>query len=132
MATEIPAELTDLLTTDVLGHLTTVRPDGGLAPAIVWVDFDGTHVIVDSPVGARKGANVRANPQVALSLVDHQNPFRYLQLRGRVTAIHPDDGLVQIDRMSQRYRGGPYPWREQPREIFEITVDHVRVSSGRR
>jgi PPOX class probable F420-dependent enzyme len=130
MATEIPAELTDLLTTDVLGHLVTVRPDRSLAPAIVWVDFDGAHVLFDSPIGSRKGANVRANPQVALSVVDHGNQFRFLQIRGRVTDIRPDEGLAEIDRMSQRYNGHPYTWRDRPREIFEITIDNVQASTG--
>jgi PPOX class probable F420-dependent enzyme len=132
MGTEIPAELLDLLTTDALGHITTMRPDGSLAPAIVWVDFKDGHVLVDSPIGSRKGTNIRANPQVALSVVDHGNPWRFLQIRGHVTGIRPDENLAQIDRMSQRYTGQPYRWRDQPREIFEIRIDHVRASTGRR
>ncbi|HSL98056.1 MAG TPA: TIGR03618 family F420-dependent PPOX class oxidoreductase [Candidatus Deferrimicrobiaceae bacterium] len=128
----VPDALVDLVTTDVLGHVVTLRPDGALAPAIVWVDHDGEHVLFNSPVGSRKGRNVRANPQVAVSVVDHRNPFRYLAIRGRVTSIRPDDGLEHIDRMSQRYTGRPYGWRGRPREIFEVTIDHVSASEGRR
>jgi PPOX class probable F420-dependent enzyme len=130
MGTAIPAELADLLTTDVVGHLATIRPDGALAPAVVWVDYVDGRVLVDSPIGSRKGANIRANPQVALSVVDHHNPFRFLQIRGRVTDIRPDEGLAEIDRMSQRYNGHPYTWRDRPREIFGITIDHVQASTG--
>lgn len=131
-AIPVPGELTDLLTTDVLGHLVTVRPDGSLAPAIVWLDFDGERLRFSSPVGSRKGRNVRGNPNVAVSAVDHRNPFRYLAIRGRVTGIRPDEGLQLIDRLSQRYTGRPYGWRDQPREVFEVTVDHVAASTGRR
>ena len=132
MGSDVPDELVDLLTTDALGHLATVRADGSLAPAIVWVDFDGEHVLVDSPVGSRKGANIRANPQVAVSVPDHQNPWRFQQIRGHVTGIRPDEGLAKIDQLSQRHTGGPYRWREWPREIFEVTIDHVQASTGRR
>ena len=128
--TVVPETLRDLLTTDVLGHLTTKRADGSLAPSIVWVDFDGEHVLVSSPLGARKGRNVRADPHVALSVVDHQDPFRYLQVRGRVTAIRPDADLECIDRMSRRYRGTDYRDRRGEREVFEITIDHVRAAGG--
>ena len=121
----VPEAMRDLLTTDVLGHLATVRKDGSLAPAIVWVDFDGEHVLISSPVGALKGANVRANPNVALSVVDHQNQFRYLQIRGRVTEIRPDTNLETIDRTSRRYRGHDYADRVGAREVFVITIDNV-------
>ena len=123
--TVVPESMRDLLTTDVLGHLATVRRDGSLAPAIVWVDFDGEHVLVSSPLGAKKGENVRGNPNVALSVVDHQNAFRYLQIRGRVTEIRPDTNLETIDRTSRRYRGHDYADREGQREVFVITIDNV-------
>jgi len=129
---QVPETLADLLTTDVLGHLVTVRADDSLAPAIVWVDFDGEHVLFNSPIGSRKGRNVRANPSVAISVLDHRNPWRYLAIRGRVTGIRPDEELAHIDRMSRRYVGSEYRWRGRPREIFEVTIDHVSASEGRR
>jgi PPOX class probable F420-dependent enzyme len=132
MTAAISDELVDLVTSDVLGHLVTVRADGALAPAIVWVDFDGEQLLFSSPVGSRKGRNVRANPNVAVSVVDHRNPWRYLAMRGRVTGIRPDEGLELIDRLSQRYTGHPYGWRSRAREIFEVALDHVQASSGRR
>lgn len=126
----IPDALVDLVTSDVLGHLVTVRPDGALAPAIVWVDHDGERLLFNSQVGSRKGRNVRANPNVAVSVVDHRNPFRYLAMRGRLTGIRPDEGLEHIDRLSARYTGRPYGLRSRPRETFEITLDHVGASEG--
>ncbi len=128
--TTVPETLRDLLTTDVLAHMTTKRPDGGLAPAIVWVDFDGEHVLVSTPIGARKAANVRHDPNVALSVVDHANPWRYLQIRGRVTDIRPDTNLETIDRLSRRYVGGDYRDRSREREVLVITIDNVRAAGA--
>lgn len=127
MSATIPDSLLDLLTTDHIGHLATMRSDGALAPSMVWIDWDGEHILTSSPVGSRKGIHTRQSGRVALSVVDHHDPFRYLQIRGHVSAIRPDEGLAFIDRMSMRYLGRPYENRSEVREIFAIIVDHVRA-----
>jgi PPOX class probable F420-dependent enzyme len=127
----VPDDLVDLLTTDRVGHFTSLRPDGSLATHLMWVDWDGEHVLTSSPVGSRKGANWRANPQVSVSVVDRDDPWRYVIVRGRVIDIRPDDDLALIDRLSMRYVGAPY-FRRTPREVFVIAPDHVSASRGRR
>jgi len=127
MAKDIPPTLLDLLTTDHIGHLATLRPDGALAPSMTWIDWDGEHILTSSPVGSHKGRHTRKNAPIALSVVDHHNVFRYLQIRGHVSAIRPDVDLAFIDRMAMRYLGHAYDDRDEIREIFEITVDHVRA-----
>ena len=127
MHSRIPPSHVDLLTTGIVGHLTTIRPDGALAPSIVWIDFDGEHILTSSPIDSAKSRHVRAHPNVALSVVDPTNVWRYLQVRGHVSAIRPDDGLVFIDAMARRYLGHDYSDRDELREVFEITVDHVRA-----
>jgi PPOX class probable F420-dependent enzyme len=125
-AARVPPQLVDLLTTTVLAHLTTVGRDGSLVSHLVWVDYDGEHVLTSSPKGSYKGRNIRARPQVALSVADPSNPGRVLSISGRVTAIRDDEGLAFINRLAQRYNGRPY-WRTGEREIFEITPDRVRA-----
>jgi len=131
MAEPIPEELVDLLTTNVLGHVSAHRRDGSIAQYLMWVDFDGEHVLTSSPVGSRKGANWQRDPHVTLSVVDRADDWRYLIIRGRVVKRRPDEGLAFIDRMSQRYTGQPYRWRSSPREVFLIEPDWVRASTGR-
>jgi hypothetical protein len=97
---------------------------------LMWIDWDGEHVLTSSPVGSRKGAHWRRHPHATLSVVDAADPWRYLVIRGRVTAIRPDEDLAFIDRMARRYTGMPYH-RRAAREIFEITPDAVRVRRGR-
>jgi PPOX class probable F420-dependent enzyme len=127
----IPADLADLLTTNVLAHVSATRRDGTIAQYLMWVDYDGEHVLTSSPVGSRKGAHWRRDPRVTLSVVDRSNDWRYLIIRGRVVDIRPDERLAFIDRMSERYTGGPYRMRQYPREVFSIQPEHVRASSGR-
>jgi len=132
MADQIPSELTDLLTTNVLAHVSATRRDGSIAHYLMWVDHDGEHVLTSSPVGSRKGAHWRRDPRVTLSVVDRSDDWRFLIIRGRVVDVRPDEGLAFIDRMSERYTGGPYRMRQYEREVFVIQPEHVRASSGRR
>jgi PPOX class probable F420-dependent enzyme len=128
----IPEDLVDLLTTNRPGHVSAIRRDGSIASYLMWVDWDGEHVITSSPVGSRKGQNWRRNPQFGLSVVDPNDQWRFVLVRGRVTNIRPDQGLAFIDKMSERYTGQPYRRRDSEREIFEITPDWIRASPGRR
>ena len=131
MPESIPKDLTDLLTTNVLGHLSAIRRDGTIAQYLMWVDYDGEHVLTSSMVGSRKAANWRRDPHVTISVVDKADDWRFLIIRGRLIETRPDEGLAFIDNMSMRYTGQPYRFRERPREIFVIEPDYVRASGGR-
>lgn len=128
---EIPTELEYLLRTNVVAHVSLSEADGSLVTHVMWVDYDGTHVLTSSPATSYKSRALRARPQVAISVVDPADPWRRLSISGRVTAIQDDEGLVFINRMSQRYTGVPYP-RPGAREVFTITPDRVRAFLGRR
>ena len=128
--TTVPDELLDLVTTNVLGHVSSIGLDGSIYSHIVWIDWDGQRLLISSPVGSVQGRNWRANPQVGLTVVDKTNQFRYIQAAGRVTEIRPDTGLAVIDRLSRRHRGQDYPNRTGAREVFVITLDRVRASLG--
>ena len=123
----IPDTMIDLLTTDVVASIATVRPDGAPAIANSWIDYDGTHVMTSSSGGSRKAENIRKNPHVAISVVDRTNPWRYLIIRGRVIEIRPDKDLSFIDRLSRRYVGSDYGTRATDRDIFVIAIDYVRA-----
>jgi len=132
MAEPIPVDLTDLLTTNVVGHISALRRDGTMAHYLMWVDHDGEHVLTSSMVGSRKAANWGRDPHLTLSVVDRDDDWRFLIIRGRVVDTRPDEGLAFIDKMSLRYTGQPYGFRERAREVFVIEPDHVISSRGRR
>ena len=126
----IPEDLLYLLTSDHIGSVSSLRRDGSIATNLMWIDWDGEHVLTSSPVGSRKAANWRANPQVSVSVVDHYDDWRFVIVRGRVVDIRPDVDLEFIDRMSMRYTGAPYRRRENPREVFVIGPVNVRAGRG--
>ena len=129
-ADPIPAELTDLLTGSTLGHVTVITPAGALMTHVMWVDYEDGRVLTSSRVGSAKGRALRADPRVAVSVVDRANPWRWVSVSGRVVEIRPDTGLAFIDKMSRRYTGRDYMMRDMEREIFVIEPDRVRSSSG--
>ena len=128
---EIPEGLAYLLTTNVVAHVSLAEADGSIVTHVMWVDYDGEHIMTSSPKQSYKSRAFRSRPQVSISLVDPADPWRRLSISGRVTDIHDDEGLAFINKMSGRYVGAPYP-RPGAREVFVITPDRVRAFEGRR
>ena len=124
----IPEALRDLFDEPALAHVSYLNRKGQIVTYPMWVDFDGEHLVVSSPVGSRKGKALRERPQVAVSIVSTKNPWHWLSVSGRVVDIQPDDNLEFIDRMSRKYTGSDYQ-RRTPREIFKITPDRVSSSA---
>ena len=85
MAATIPAEFLDLFKKPAFANLATLNPDGSPQVTPVWVDFDGTNILVNTARGRVKDRNLQREPRVALSIPDPENPYRYLGIQGRVT-----------------------------------------------
>lgn len=132
MAAKIPSEYLDLLQTPTFGHLTTLMPDGSPQVSPMWCDFDGTHVIINSAKGRQKDRNMRRDPRVALALSDPKNPYRYLQVRGKVIEITETGADAHIDKLSQKYLGKAYPFRQsgEVRVIYRIALERVSGSGS--
>lgn len=114
---DIPDTYRDLFTKKAFAHLATVGGNGQPQVTPVWCDFDGTHVRINTAKGRTKERNVGANPRVALSIQDPDNPYRYLQVRGRVVEMteHGADG--HIDALAKKYLDQDrYPYR-RPGEV---------------
>jgi hypothetical protein len=127
----IPGELAYLVQTNVVAHVSLIEADGSVVTHVMWVDYDGEHLLTSSPTTSYKSRALRARPQVAVSVVDPGDPWRRLSISGRVTDIRDDEGLAFINLLSRRYVGAAYP-RPGAREIFVITLDRVRAFAGRR
>jgi PPOX class probable F420-dependent enzyme len=127
---EIPEELAHLLRTNVPAHVSLTEADGSLVTHVMWVDYDGEHILTSSPTQSYKSRALRQRPNIAVSVLDPADPWRRLSITGRVTEIRDDEGLAFINKLSERYVGAPYP-RTAPREVFVITPDKVRAFTGR-
>jgi len=128
----LPTDLVDLLTTNVLAHVTVVAPSGRLVTHVMWVDAADGRVLTSSRVGSAKGRAWRNDPRAAVSVVDPADPWRWLSITGRVVEIRPDTDLAFIDALARRYTGRDYAVRDVPREIFVIEPEHVRSAGGGR
>jgi PPOX class probable F420-dependent enzyme len=87
MPNTIPESYRDLFQKKAFAHLATIMPDGTPQVTPVWCDYDGTYIRINSAKGRVKDHNMRRNPQVALEIMDPDNPYRYLAVRGRVAEI---------------------------------------------
>lgn len=123
---DLPKELLDLLHDRALCFIATVMPDGSPQLTEVWVDTDGTHILVNTVEGFRKLRNVRRDPRVALNIADPERPVRYFNLRGRVVAITTDGAAEHIEKLSHRYTGKPYSFgRGGTRVLLTIEVESI-------
>jgi PPOX class probable F420-dependent enzyme len=130
MAQAIPEKYLDLFEKKAFGHLATLMRDGSPQVTPVWVDYDGKYVRFNSAVGRVKDKNIRRDPRVAMSIQDPDNPYRYLEIRGRVAEITQNGVDDHIDKLSQKYLGKPvYPFR-QPGEVRVLyKIEPQKVSS---
>ena len=119
----------DILEKKGFAHLATVGTDGRPQVTPVWVDFDGSHVRINTARGRVKDRNLAKNPQVALSIQDPDNPYRYVQIRGRVTEMTEQGADAHIDGLAKKYMGvDRYPGRQpnEKRVLVKITPEHVQ------
>ncbi|HXK61274.1 MAG TPA: PPOX class F420-dependent oxidoreductase [Acidobacteriota bacterium] len=113
----IPEKYLDLFQKPCFASLATLMPDGRPQVTPVWCDYDGTYVLVNSAKGRQKDRNMRRDKRVALAIMDPQNPYRYVEVRGTVEEITEEGARDHIDKMAQKYLGlEKYP-HSQPGEI---------------
>jgi PPOX class probable F420-dependent enzyme len=103
--TGIPDDFVDLVDCPRVAALTTLMPDGQPQTTVVWCDFDGAYVRVNTMRGFRKEKNMRANPKVTLLCFDPQQPLRYLEVRGTVVEMTEMGALEHLNKLSERYIG---------------------------
>ena len=126
---QIPEKYLDLFDEKkTLAHLATLMEDGSPQASPVWIDRDGDLIIINSAEGRIKDRNMRRDGRVALSLVDPDNPYRALMIRGRVTDVSKEGADDHADRMAKKYLGmSKYPFKQpgEVRVLYRIAVDRI-------
>lgn len=124
----IPEKYRDLFQKRAFASLATLMPDGTPQVTPVWCDFDGQYVIFNSAKGRQKDRNVRRDPRVAMAVIDPDNPYRYLEIRGRVAEITEQGADAHIDKMAKKYLDvDKYPYRQpgEVRVMYKIKAEHT-------
>jgi PPOX class probable F420-dependent enzyme len=103
--TRVPESHRDLIECPPVAALTTVMPDGSPQTSVVWCDFDGTHLRVNTMRGFQKERNMRRNPRVTILCYDPRKPLRYLEVRGTVVAMTGDGATRHLDVLASKYIG---------------------------
>jgi PPOX class probable F420-dependent enzyme len=126
----LPEKYLDLFQKKAFASLGTLMPDGRPQVTPVWCDYDGKHVIVNTAKGRAKDKNMRRDPRVTMAVIDPDNPYRYLEVRGRVVEITEQGADAHIDKMAKKYLNvDKYPSR-QPGEVRVLyMIEPERFSS---
>ena len=128
MSGVISEKYVDLFEKQAFGNLATLMKDGSPQVTPVWVDYDGRYVRFNSAKGRVKDKNIRRDPRVSISVQDPANPYRYLEVRGRVVEITENGADDHINKLSQKYLGKPvYPFRQpgEVRVLYKIEPKNV-------
>jgi PPOX class probable F420-dependent enzyme len=117
--TPIPSSHLDLLKDEKrsFAYLATIMKDGTPQVTPIWFNSDGTHILINSAQGRLKDRNMRARPSVSLCIADPDNPYRYLQIRGRVVAFTTEGADAHISALNQKYHGTPNYKKNRPDEV---------------
>lgn len=122
-----PEEYQDLLSgnSKAFLYLATLMPDGTPQVTPVWFDTDGEHILVNTNEGRVKDRNMKARPQVAMTIQDPDDRYRYVGIRGEVVGYTTEGADEHINKLSLQYDGEPWTYREtQRRIIFKIKPIH--------
>jgi PPOX class probable F420-dependent enzyme len=130
MAEIIPNKYKDLFDKKIFAGLVTLMPDGSPQVTPVWIDFDGEYVLFNTAVGRQKDKNLQNDGRVALVLVDPDNPYRYLEVRGHVAERTQKGADDHINKLAKKYLNKEtYPFRQPGEQRVLYKVKPERFSS---
>jgi PPOX class probable F420-dependent enzyme len=129
MSSALSPEVKQLIDRPNFAHLATLMSDGSPQSVPVWVGREGEHIIVCTGQASLKAKNTHRDPRVALSIVDFTNPYEEVQIRGRVIERRPDSDFKTMDKVSHKYTGKPFPFRQpEGRVVLVIEVEKARYT----
>ena len=136
MLIPIPNTHIDLFQNPVHGVLATLMPDGMPQSSVVWVDYDGEHVLINTTLERQKGRNMQLNPKVTILVIDLNDSSRWIEVRGQVIEMTRDGADAHANKLTQRYCPGKqyfyrdiYPPEQKEKETRIIArIQPVKVS----
>ena len=125
----LDARITAFARADNFAVFTTLRGDGQPVSQPMWVDADDDFVLINTEKHRRKYRNVQADPRVTVTILDRNNPYVYVEVRGRVVeVVEGPQARAHIDTLSQKYTGHPYPADGIKSERVLLKIQPVETS----
>ena len=125
----IPEKYLDLLQQKkAFANLATTMSDGSPQVTPVWFDYKDGIVRVNTAKGRVRARNLKEGAPVALAIMDPDNPYRYIQLRGHVRRVTEEGAAAHIDSLAKKYLGqDKYPWSQPGEERVIVVVEPERA-----
>ncbi len=124
----IPESHKDLLETTALADIATIGPDGAPHVNPVWFGWDGKQLSFSQTKTRQKYKNLHKDNRISISIVDPTNPYRYIEIRGKVVEFIEDPDKAFIDSMAKKYLGqDKYPWSQPGDERVVVVVEPERA-----
>ncbi|HEY3992047.1 MAG TPA: PPOX class F420-dependent oxidoreductase [Ktedonobacteraceae bacterium] len=126
----IPEKEMNILKSNSLAHVATIGPKHEPQSNPVWFDWDGTYVRISQTKTRQKYHNIQRDPHIALSITDPQNPYHYLEIRGKVVRVEEDQQKKFIDALAKKYLGvDHYPYSQPGEERVTLYVQPEHTTS---
>ncbi|MGD9711979.1 MAG: PPOX class F420-dependent oxidoreductase [Thermomicrobiales bacterium] len=117
----VPEHFHDLLGSTALGHLATIGGDGRPQVNPVWFISDGARILLSIRPETVKYRNLRANPAVAMSILDPKDPFRYLEMRGDVAEFELYENVSWVNELARKYTGADFTGGVDGEQRYKVT-----------
>jgi PPOX class probable F420-dependent enzyme len=130
MADTLSPKARALIARPVLASLTTLGKDGSPQVTPLWIDEDGDDLLFNTAQGRVKARHMERDPRVAVAVVDPDDPYNVVALRGTVIDITTDGADAHIDALAKKYLGvDTYPMRTEGEVRVKVRVrtDHIAM-----
>ena len=133
MSERIEGRGEELLSARNFANVSTLRQDGSVLSAPVWVDVQDGRPVLNSAEGRAWPRNLERDPRITLTVQNMENPYEYIEVRGRVAERTHEGADEHIDALAKKYLDqDSYPYRQpgEQRVIIRVEPEHVHVNTG--